>query len=256
MKIFVLSKDTLLIYGLVILVLVGMFTVGTMSETVITNATAPEEVPIYRVGTNEKKIALTFDAAWGDEDTDELISILAENDVKASFFMVGGFIDRYPESVKKFYDAGHEVLNHSDTHLHMSGLSREQIIKELNGCEEKIKSVTGTSPKLFRAPYGDYTSDLVKIAGEQGYFTIQWDVDSLDWKDLSSEEIISRVKNNIKNGSIILFHNGAKNTPEAIKALIPQLKAEGYQFVKVGDLIYRENYKTDHNGEQIKNQEE
>ena len=250
LKIFVLSKDTVIIYGLVILVLVGMFTVGTMSESVITNAGVPSSVPIYRVNTDEKKIALTFDAAWDDADTDELMAVLDENGVKASFFVVGGFIDRYPETVKRFHDSGHEVLNHSDTHLHMSQLSKEQMLKEMNDCEEKIKNVTGESKKLFRAPYGDYNEDVVSLAQDAGYLVIQWDVDSLDWKDLSTEEISARVNGNVKNGSIMLFHNGAKNTVAALKSLIPKLKEKGYEFVRVGDLIYHSDFIVDKNGEQ------
>lgn len=252
MKIFVLSKDTILIYGLVVLVLVGMFTVGTMSETVITNATIPKDLPVYRVKTEENKIAITFDAAWGDEDTDELIAILNENGVKATFFMVGGFIERYPHSVKKFADAGHEIANHSDTHLHMSGLGSENVIKELSGCEKKITEITGKSTKLFRAPYGDYDEELIKTSRKEGFQVIQWDVDSLDWKDISADEIAARVRKNVKSGSIILFHNGAKNTPEALKKLLPELKEKGYSFVTVGDLIYKEKYSINHEGEQIK----
>ena len=252
LKIFVLSKDTIIIYALVVLVLVGMFTVGTMSETVITNITPAEDVPIYRVLREDKKIALTFDVAWGDEDTDEIISLLNENDVKASFFVVGGFVDRYPESVKKIYDSGNEILNHSDTHLHMSELSKEQMVKELNGCEEKIKKITGTSMKIFRPPYGDYNEKLIKTVKEQGYVPVQWDVDSLDWKDLSVKEICSRVKSSTQEGSIILFHVGAKNTAAALKEIIPQLKEKGFQFVKVSEIIYKDNYAVDHSGQQIK----
>ncbi len=252
MKIFVLSKDTILIYALVILVLVGMFTVGTMSESVITNATAPSEIPIYRVNTDSKKIAITFDAAWEDTDTDQIIALLKENNAKASFFMVGGFIDRYPQAVKKFHDNGHEVLNHSDSHLHMTELSEEQIINEINKCEEKIKNVTGTSLKLFRAPYGDYNDKVVALGRENGYEVIQWDVDSLDWKDLSTDEIVARVKSGTKKGSIILFHNGAKNTVPALKKLLPELKKDGYEFVKVSELIYKKDYTIDKSGEQKK----
>lgn len=252
MKIFVLSKDTLLIYGLVVLVLIGMFTVGTMSEAVLTNTTVSKDLPVYRVKTDEMKIALTFDAAWGDEDTDELIAILNENQVKATFFMVGGFIERYPQSVKKFADEGHEIANHSDTHLHMSGIGEDNIVKELTSCEMKISDVTGKSTKLFRAPYGDYDTQLVKIARREGFQVIQWDVDSLDWKDIPSDEIISRVTQKVKNGSVILFHNGAKNTPEALRKLIPLLKEKGYTFVTVGDLIYKDKYSISSEGEQIK----
>lgn len=252
MKIFVLSKDTLLIYGLVVLVLVGMFTVGTMSEAVITNATVPQNLPIYRVKTNEKKIAVTFDAAWGDEDTDELISVLKENNAPSTFFVVGGFIDRCEKSVKKLSDAGHEIANHSDTHLHMSGLESQQILKELEECEQKIEKVTGKTTKLFRPPYGDYDSELVLAARNNGFEVIQWDVDSLDWKDLSPEEIVSRVESRVKDGSVVLFHAGTKHTPEALKILLPRLKERGYSFVRVSELIYKEKFSINAEGEQIK----
>ena len=252
MKIFVLSKDTILIYGLVILVLVGMFTVGTMSETVLTNATQSNNLPIYCVERTDNKIALTFDAAWGDEDTEAIIKTLGENNVKASFFMVGGFIDRYPESVKKYAAAGHEILNHSDTHLHMSKLEENQIIKELDGCENKISALGLTPKKIFRAPYGDYNDNLINVSRNNGFTAIQWDVDSLDWKDLSAEDIVKRVVKNTKSGSIILMHCGAKNTPAALSEIIMQLKNKGFEFVPVSELIYKENYVIDSSGRQIK----
>ena len=252
MKIFVLSKDTILIYGLVILVLVGMFTVGTMSETVLTNAGQSDNLPIYSVERTDNKIALTFDAAWGDEDTDAIIKVLDENNVKASFFMVGGFIERYPESVKKYAGHGHEILNHSDTHLHMSKLDEGQIIKELEGCENKISALGITAKKIFRAPYGDYSDTLVNTAKSNGFTTIQWDVDSLDWKDISAEDITKRVVKNTKSGSIILMHCGAKNTPAALPEIIMQLKNKGFEFVPVSELIYKENYVVDSSGRQIK----
>ena len=180
MKIFVFSKDTLLIYGLVVLVLVGMFTVGTMSETVITNATTGSNLPVYSVKTEKKQIAITFDCAWEDTETNSIIQVLKDNNAKSSFFVVGGYADRYPESLKKLCQDGHEVLNHTDTHLHMSKLSKEQIIKEITVCEDKINSITGQSLKIFRPPYGDYNNTLITVAKEQGFLPVQWDVDSND----------------------------------------------------------------------------
>ena len=252
MKVFVLSKNSLILYSCVFLALIGIFAVGsTFGSSVFTTASSEENIPIYCVETDKPKVALTFDAAWGDEDTDQLISILDGNNAKASFFMVGGFINRFPDSVKKFHDAGHEILNHSDTHAHLGGLSEEEIITELNDCEEKIANITGTSKKLFRAPYGEYTDNVIKTASANGYKVIQWDVDSLDWKDLSVDEICSRVTDKIKNGSIILFHNGAANTPAALEKLLPALSEKGFEFVPVSELIYQDNYHIDHEGKQI-----
>ncbi len=254
LKVFVLSKNSLILYSCVFLALIGIFAVGsTFGSSVFTAASSEENIPIYCVQTDQPKIALTFDAAWGDEDTDQLITILGNNNAKASFFMVGGFINRFPNSVKKFHDAGHEILNHSDTHAHFSGLSQEEMITEITACEEKISNITGSSKKLFRAPYGEYTDDVIKTASANGYKVIQWDVDSLDWKDLSVDEICVRVTDKIKNGSIILFHNGAANTPAALEKLLPILKEKGFEFVPVSELIYHDNYYIDHEGKQIQN---
>ena len=252
MKVFVLTKNALILYSGIFLALIGIFIVGSgFGDSVFTAASSETNIPIYCVETSEPKIALTFDAAWGDEDTDRLISILQNNGARASFFMVGGFINRFPASVKKFHDAGHEILNHSDSHAHLSGLTEEEIITEITACEEKITGITGVSKKLFRAPYGEYTDEVVKTAEANGYKVIQWDVDSLDWKDLSVDEICSRVTGKIKNGSIILFHNGAANTPAALEKLLPALKEKGFEFVPVSELIYQENYHIDHEGKQI-----
>ncbi len=252
MKVFVITKNSLILYSTIFLALVGIFVVGNgFGNAVFTTASYEETLPIYCVETEEPKIALTFDAAWGDEDTDQLISILDKNQAKSSFFMVGGFINKFPASVKKFSDAGHEILNHSDTHAHLTGLSEEQIMKEISDCENKISDITGTSKKLFRAPYGEYTDEVIKTANKNGYKVIQWNVDSLDWKDLSVDEICSRVLSKTKNGSILLFHNGAKNTPAALEKLLPMLKEKGFNFVPVSELIYTENYTIDNAGKQI-----
>ena len=167
-----------------------------------------------------------------------------------TFFVTGGWAESYPESVKELHDAGHDIMNHSDTHGHMSKMSAEEITADVGECAGKIAAVTGVYPDLFRPPYGDYNDRLIKTMRENGYFSIQWDVDSLDWKDISPEEIKKRVLSKVGPGSIVLFHNGAKNTPEALPAIIEALKEQGYTFVKVSDLIMRDDYTIDHTGKQ------
>lgn len=251
MKIFVLSKDTLILYSVVALLLFGVVTVGShYGGDILTSAPSGRQLPIYNVATEEKKVAITFDAAWGNEDTQQLLDILKENDARASFFMVGGWIDRFPDSVKAFADAGHEILNHSDSHAHFNELSPEEIKQDLDACETKISSVLGESKHLFRAPYGEYNDRVISTAKEAGYTTIQWDVDSLDWKDLSAQDIAHRVLSRVKEGSICLFHNGAKNTPEALKIILPELKKKGYTLVPVSELIYQDSYVIDNAGMQ------
>ncbi len=209
-------------------------------------------LPIYCTDRQDNTVCLTFDAAWGDEDTPLLIDILGRYNIKATFFVVGKWVDRCGESVKALHDAGHEVMNHSDTHPHMPQLSAEQMKAELNACNDKIEAITGIRPTLHRAPYGDYSNDSLTAATELGMYTIQWDVDSLDWKDLPADQITQRVVSRVQSGSIVLFHNAAKHTPEALPAIIEQLQAKGYTFCTVSEMIYKENYTVNHEGRQCK----
>jgi len=211
-----------------------------------------DELPIYCVETNEKQCAISFDAAWGAEDTDILIEILDKYNVKATFFVVGQWVDKYPNEVKKLSDAGHDVMNHSDTHPYMTKLDNNSMINEVENCTRKIEKITNKKVNLFRAPYGDYNAKVINKLNSLKYYTIQWDVDSLDWKDLSADEIYKRVVTKTKNGSIILFHNAAKNTPEALPKILEKLKKDGFEIVKINDLIYKDKYIIDNAGKQIK----
>ena len=211
------------------------------------------KLPIYCVETDKKQIAISFDAAWGNDDTEQLISILAEYDVPATFFVVGAWVDKYPESVKALSDAGHQIQNHSNTHPYMSKLSAEQITDELESCNKKIENITGVRPNLLRPPYGDYNNCLIETTQSLDMYTIQWSVDSLDWKDNATpDSIYQRVTSKVKNGSIVLFHNDADHTPAALPNILKCLKDEGYEFVFISDLIYKDNYEIIHDGTQCK----
>ena len=211
-------------------------------------AAASRKLPVYSVKRDDKCVSLTFDAAWGNEDTQTLIDILAKYDVKATFFVVGFWAEKYPESVKALADAGHEIMTHSDDHAHFNSLSREQMIANLNAGCDKIEAVTGVRPTLFRAPYGEYNDTVVQTAADTGLQTIQWSVDSLDWKDLSASEITKRVTGSLKAGDIVLFHNAAKHTPEALPDILEYLLANGYRAVPVSELLLRGDYEIDHTG--------
>ena len=211
------------------------------------------KLPIYCVETDKKQIAISFDAAWGNDDTEQLISILAEYDVPATFFVVGAWVDKYPESVKALSDAGHQIQNHSNTHPYMSKLSAEQITDELESCNKKIENITGVRPNLLRPPYGDYNNCLIETTQSLDMYTIQWSVDSLDWKDNATpDSIYQRVTSKVRNGSIVLFHNDADHTPAALPNILKCLKDEGYEFVFINDLIYKDNYEIIHDGTQCK----
>lgn len=211
------------------------------------------ELPIYCVDTKEPKIALSFDAAWGNEDTQEILRILEKNDVKVTFFMTGGWVESFPDDVKAIQAAGHDLGNHSENHKNMSQLSNEEQVSELMIVHNKVKELTGVEMNLFRPPYGDYDNDVVLNATKCGYYTVQWSVDSLDWKDYGADAIVEKVceHKDMGNGAIILCHNGAKYTAEALDTMIATLKSKGYQFVPISELIYKDNFHMDHTGKQI-----
>ena len=212
------------------------------------------QLPIYCVQRDQKLASVSFDAAWGNEDTQQLIDILGRYQVKATFFVVGEWADKYPESVKALHDAGHEVMNHSNTHAHYPQLSSEEIAADLNACNDKIQAITGVRPTLVRLPYGDYDDNAIRAVRALGMEPIQWDVDSLDWKEIPAGEITERVTKKVQPGSIVLFHNAALHTPEALPAILETLIQDGYTLVPISQLIldgeYNTDYTIDHTGRQ------
>ena len=235
----------------ILLAIVMMF--GLIAGKYVSSASTQRKLPIYSVQTDEKKIAITFDAAWTNQDTEELIKILKKHAAKATFFIVGDWAEKFPESVKAFHSAGHTIANHSDTHKAFSKCSREEIQNEIINCNKKLETITGDKVTLLRAPSGDYTDQSLEVAKSLEMETIQWNVDSLDYTGLSVDEIVQRVLSRIENGSIVLFHNGVENTAEALDKILTELKKQGYSFVSVNDLIYKDNYYLDHTGKQHKN---
>ena len=221
----------------------------------ITTAEPERKIPIYCVDTDQKQVALSFDAAWGNEDTQRILEILAENDVRATFFMTGGWVESYPDDVKAIAAEGHDLGNHSENHKQMSQLSADSCCDELNQVHEKVLALTGINMCLFRPPYGDYNDTLIEAANGLGYHVIQWDVDSLDWKDYGADAIVSKVVDHphLGNGSIILMHNGATYTKDALEQVITGLTDKGYEIVPISELIYTENYEMDHEGRQFVN---
>ena len=171
--------------------------------------------------------------------------------------MTGGWVKQYPNDVKAIYEQGHDLGNHSANHKIKSSLSNEEICNELNTVTENVKNLTSYQMNLFRPPYGDYDNHVIVKAKECGYFTIQWSVDSLDWKNYGVDAIVNEVLNNksLKPGAIILMHNSAKYTIQALPKVIEGLKEKGYEIVPVSQLIYTDNYHIDSEGKQIKNEQ-
>ena len=248
MKLFIITKRKLMMFACL-----AVAVVITIIGSVNVFANNQKLLPIYCVETDKKQVAISFDAAWGNDDTETLINILKEYDVPATFFVVGAWVDKYPESVKQLSDAGHQIQNHSNTHPHMPQLSVAQMTDEIESCNKKIENITGVCPTLFRPPYGDYDNATIETMKSLDMYTIQWDVDSLDWKDNATpDSICKRVVNKVKNSSIVLFHNDADHTPEALPTILKCLKDEGYEFVFIEDLIYKDNYEIIHDGTQCK----
>ncbi len=238
-----------LLCALFIVVSVPTFVLKKRAQVAV-NTQAGRVLPIYSVETSEKKLAISFDCAWGVEYTQTLLDVMRKNDVRCTFFAVEFWVEKYPQYAKAIVDAGHELGPHSKTHSYMSKLSKEEIESELLSSCAAIERATGRKTNLFRAPYGDYNNLLIETATSQGLYTIQWDVDTLDWKNLSATEIAMRVINGAKNGSIILCHNNGLHTAEALPMIFSTLKNRGYTFVPIGELIYKDNFSIDVNGRQ------
>lgn len=220
------------------------------------NAVAGKKsLPIYCVkhDGSEKCISISFDAAWGADDTIEILNTLDKYNVKATFFMTGGWVDSYPDMVKEICSRGHDLGNHSHNHKQMSKLSASEQKDEIMYVTDKVKELTGYDVFLFRPPYGDYNSTLINTVYGCNHYPIQWNVDSLDWRDYGVENIIKTVTNHkaLGNGSIILMHNGAKYTAKALGTVIETLQSQGYTFIPISEMIIRDNFHMDGTGRQI-----
>lgn len=252
-KILVINIKTILlaIIGMIVLILIcgcGNFIVEKFLET----AANYRLLPIYSVETEDKVVALTFDCAWGADDIQEIVKILNENDVKAAFFTVGTWVDKYPEAVKVLFDNGMEIGNHSNSHSHVNTLSFDTNVEDMKKCNEKINNITGERVKLYRGPYGEYNNTVIEAAKSLEMQVVQWDVDTLDYTGKTANEMSTRIKEKIRNGSIILMHNDTKHTASALQQIIETIKNEGYEIVPVSEMIYKENYEINHEGRQIR----
>ena len=250
----ILNKEKILAYVVSVLTVITLFGVANLtanSEVVETASSISAKLPIYNVKTEEKKIAFTMNCAWSADDIDDILETLRNNEVKITFFMVGDWVEKNPEAVKKIYEEGHEIGNHSNTHPHVNNLTYEQNLEEIEKCSQKIEQITGKKPILYRAPYGEYNDTVIKSAFENEYYAVQWNKDTLDYQALTGEQMWKRIGNDLENGDIILSHNGTAHTSDSLDFLIKNIKEKGFEIVKVSDLIYKENYEIDNNGTQI-----
>ena len=248
----VFSKDKIQTYVVSVLTVVLLIFLANIDKNDVIQTSALEKnLPIYNVQTEEKKIAFTMNCAWNADDIDSILETLRANNVKITFFIVGEWSDKYPEEVKKISEAGHEIGTHSNTHPHVNNLSAEKNLEEIKISVNKLEKLTNQKITLYRTPYGEYNDIVIETSRNNGYFPIQWNIDTLDYEGLNCEEMWNRIKGKLSNGSIILSHNGTEHTAESLDTIIKNIKKQGYDFVKVSDLIYKENYIINSNGTQI-----
>lgn len=253
----VFNKDKIMSYILTLFTVAVLFFTATVfnnetQEIVETAAVESKQLPIYSVDTNEPKIAITINCAWSADDIDLILGTLKEQKIKVTFFMVGDWVEKNEEAVKKIYEAGHEIGNHSYSHPHVNNLSLSQNKEQIQQCSDLLKKITGEGTKLYRGPYGEYNNTVIQAAKELEHETIQWSIDTLDYNGLTGEQMWERIQPKLENGSIILMHNGTENTALSLNEIITKIKEKGYIPVKVSELIYKDNYTIDNNGVQHK----
>lgn len=213
-------------------------------------AVTTRELPVYNVDTEEKVLSISFDAAWGRANTEGILDILDQYDVKTTFFLVGFWAEKHPDLVAELVARGHEIGNHSATHPHMAQLTHAQIREELRQCSELVRSITGKPTTLFRPPYGEYNDSVVKVSREEGYECVQWNVDSLDWKNLGTEDMVNKCTRKVSPGDIVLFHNDSKYILEALPRILEYYTQAGYRIIPVSQLLLEGETWIDHTGKQ------
>ncbi len=235
--------------GLCLVGLCAAYTIG-LGDNATAVVAKKRELPVYSVERDDKVLSISFDASWGADKTIAILDILDRYDVKTTFFLVGGWVDKYPEMVEEIFARGHEIGNHSNTHPHMSQLSESDIREELRIMSDKVEKLTGVRPTLFRPPYGDYNDRVVLVSRAEGYECVQWSIDSLDWKDRGTEDIIKQCTHRVDNGDIVLFHNDSNDIVNALPFVIEHYQGLGYTIIPVSELLLEGEYTIDVQGKQ------
>lgn len=219
------------------LMLLAFCYAGPLQQDATAVVATKRVLPVYSVEREDNVVSVTFDASWGGSHTMQILDILDEYDAKATFYLVGLWVDKYPELVQAIHERGHEIGNHSNKHDHMPQLSAEAMRKDLATLSDKVEALTGERPTLFRAPYGDYNNQVVTTARDAGYEVVQWSIDSLDWKNRGVEDLIKRATTNVQKGDIILFHNDAQYIADALPTILAHYQSLGLKVVSTRDIL-------------------
>lgn len=251
---FIVIKKYRLIIALILLlaIIASIILSVSLTKAQAAGVKPAKLIPIYSVETDKPNVALSFDAAWGADKTVQILDLLDTYNVKATFFLVGFWVDKYPELVAEIYSRGHLVGNHSTNHPHFAKLSKEGMAMEIDNTSKKIKAITGEDVIYFRAPFGEYNDTLINVLSERNMKCIQWDVDSLDWKGISGKEITANILGKAKKGSIILCHNNSDHILDALPLVLLGLQNKNLNSVRMDELVIAEEYYIDNNGTQRK----
>ncbi len=231
------NKKRLIDREFVVLVVALVFILTVMSRCIPDGTT---RLNIGKSDVGEKAIALTFDDGPGGH-TEKLLDGLSEYNAKVTFFVIGSKVEKNPEIVMRAYDEGHLIGNHTYSHPRLTLKSTADAKEDISKCSEVIKSVTGSKPFFVRAPYGDVNAYQLKKLNS---FFVSWSVNTYDWDEISEDKIYNRIMKNADDGEIILLHDTNEATVNAVLRAIPELQEQGYEFVRVDDLLTR-------NGEKI-----
>lgn len=203
-------------------------------------------IPVYSVKRDDNLASISFNCAWNDSDIDSILKTLDLYNVKATFFIVGDWAEKYPDALKKISGSGHEIGGHSYNHKDYAKLSEKEIIKDINQCDLAISSVINQTPKLYRVPSGSYNNSAISTLEDNEKIAIQWSCDSIDYNDATAQSIYDRsIK--LENGGILLMHNGTKNTAVALPRILDNL-CKRFTLVPIGELIYYDNFSVDATG--------
>ena len=249
MKIFILNSRKLLLLTVIIISAI----LFSIVNTIISVSNENKEIPIYSVKRDDTKISLTFNCAWGNDDIDLILKTLNNHNVKATFFIVGDWAEKFPESLKKIAENGHEIGSHSYNHAHYNNMTYAKILADIEKCDSVIENIIDNEICLVRGGYGEYNNDVLNACKNTNRTYIQWSLDSIDYKAKSVDYILNRLVPNVKNGDIILMHTGTDYTASSLDALLSEL-SKNHELVTVSELIYKDDFTIDHSGCQIPNQ--
>lgn len=200
------------------------------------------DVMLYKANTNNKVIALTFDDGPDERFTPPILDVLKKHDVKATFFLLGSRIMKYPHVAKRIVEEDHSIGSHTYWHPDLTKTGVDNLVWEIEENEKEIELATKTKTNLFRAPYGAMNESLVEKLGEMDYRGIGWSVDSEDWRNLSAEKVKKNILADVHPGAIILMHSAGHwtqdltGTVDALDEVIPMLKKKGYEFITVPEM--------------------